>query len=232
MMSFDVFISYSSKDKSVADAACAALEAAGVRCWIAPRDVSPGADWGASIVEALDECKAMVLIFSSSANESPQIRNEVVRAVNNGITLIPVRIENIEPTKALAYFMGAVHWLDALTPPLDQHLKQLAASLKALLQVNKTALAQHVMPHELVTTTSTPTSQTISQRQSNSWKAVVEQCSIAGWWVVLYNAREQHRLGASTADMLSDAANFGLMLDGKKIADAKSTRSSSVHIQD
>jgi hypothetical protein len=38
-MSFDVFISYSTKDAIVAKAACAALEAAKIRCWIAPRDI-------------------------------------------------------------------------------------------------------------------------------------------------------------------------------------------------
>jgi TIR domain len=118
-MSFDVFISYTSKDKMVADATCASLEAAQIRCWIAPRDILPGADWGASIIDALDHCRVMVLIFSASANESAQIRNEVVRAVQHGVPVIPVRIEDITPAKSLAYFMGAVHWLDALSPPLD-----------------------------------------------------------------------------------------------------------------
>jgi hypothetical protein len=56
-MAFDVFISYSTKDKLAADATCAALEAAGVRCWIAPRDIMPGAEWGAAIVKALDHCR-------------------------------------------------------------------------------------------------------------------------------------------------------------------------------
>jgi len=135
-MTFDAFVSYSNRDKATADAACAALEAAGIRCWIAPRDVVPGSDWGSSIIAAIDRCRAMVLIFSSSANESPQIRNEVVQAVNRSVPVIPVRIENVEPTKALAYHMGAVHWLDALTPPLEQHLQRLAESVTALLQIN------------------------------------------------------------------------------------------------
>jgi len=55
MMKFDAFISYSSKDKTAADAACAMLEAAGVRCWIAPRDVRPGLEYGAAIIEAIDQ---------------------------------------------------------------------------------------------------------------------------------------------------------------------------------
>ena len=120
-MQFDVFISYSSHDKTTADAACAALESAGIRCWIAPRDILPGADWGEAILNALDTCRAMVLIFSSNANSSPQIRREIERVVGRGIPIIPVRIEDTAPTKAMAYFMGPVHWLDALTPPLEQH---------------------------------------------------------------------------------------------------------------
>jgi hypothetical protein len=132
-MQFDVFISYSSHDKAIADATCAALEGAGIRCWIAPRDILPGADWGEAIMNALDTCRAMVLIFSSNANSSPQIRREIERVVGRGIPVIPVRIEDTAPTKAMAYFMGPVHWLDALTPPLEQHLHRLADSLKSLL---------------------------------------------------------------------------------------------------
>jgi hypothetical protein len=135
-MQFDVFISYSSHDKAAADATCAALEGAGIRCWIAPRDILPGSDWGVAIMDALDTCRAMVLIFSSNANSSPQIRREVERVVSKGLPVIPVRIEDSMPTKALAYFMGPVHWLDAMTPPLEQHLHRLADSLKALLPVD------------------------------------------------------------------------------------------------
>lgn len=141
-MQFDVFISYSSHDKSVADAACAALERAGIRCWIAPRDITPGADWGVAIMDALDTCRAMVLIFSSNANSSPQVRRELERVVGRGVPIIPVRIEDSTPTKALAYFMGPVHWLDALTPPLEQHLQRLANSLKTLLAVDERAAAE------------------------------------------------------------------------------------------
>ena len=132
---FDVFISYSHIDKATADAACATLEQAGIRCWIAPRDIMPGDEWGTAIVKAIDECRVMVLIFSASANNSKQIRREVERAVNAGATIIPVRIEDVAPTEAMAYFMSTVHWLDAMNAPLDDHLQRLTASIKALLQV-------------------------------------------------------------------------------------------------
>jgi hypothetical protein len=75
----------------------------------------------------------MVLIFSTNANESRQIRREVEHAVSMGVTVVPVRIDQAEPMRSLAYFMAGVHWLDALTPPLENHLQGLAISIKAFL---------------------------------------------------------------------------------------------------
>jgi hypothetical protein len=137
-MVFDTFISYSSKDKPAADAACAVLEQTGIRCWIAPRDIRPGGEYGGAIIEAIDQCRVMVLIFSSSANNSRQIHREIERAVSKGVPIIPVRIEEAVPTKSMEYFLGAIHWLDALTPPLENHLQRLAETVKALLQVDTT----------------------------------------------------------------------------------------------
>jgi hypothetical protein len=135
-MAHDVYISYSHVDKAAADAACATLERAGIRCWIAPRDITPGDEWSAAIIKAIDQCRAMVLIFSANANSSRQIRREVERAITVGIPLVPVRIEDVVPTESLAYFMGTVHWLDAMTPPFENHLLKLADSLKGLLQAH------------------------------------------------------------------------------------------------
>lgn len=135
-MSHEVFISYSSFDKAAADATCAALEGAGIRCWIAPRDIIPGKEWGDAIIEAIHSSRVLVLIFSASANMSPQIRREVERAVDKGLPIIPLRIEDIAPTHSLEYFIGTVHWLDALTPPFENHLRRLADSVKALLQID------------------------------------------------------------------------------------------------
>jgi TIR domain len=67
-MAHDVFISYSSQDKPIADAICATLEQNAVRCWIVPRDIRPGADWGESIVHALAGSRVFVLVLSGSAN--------------------------------------------------------------------------------------------------------------------------------------------------------------------
>jgi hypothetical protein len=132
-MALDVFISYSTKDKSTADAICAALEANGIRCWIAPRDIQPGNDWGESIIDAIHACRAMVLVFSANYNASSQIKREIERAMNVGIPVVPFRIEDVLPSKTLEYFISTQHWLDALTPPLEQHLQYLATTMRAIL---------------------------------------------------------------------------------------------------
>jgi hypothetical protein len=136
LVAFDVFISYASKDKIVADAVCARLEAAGIRCWIAPRDIVAGTSYGEAIIDAIHGAKVMVLVFSSSANASGHIPKEVERAVSNGVAILPFRIEDVAPGKSLDYFIGSVHWLDAMTPPMEQHLDHLAATVHKLIPSN------------------------------------------------------------------------------------------------
>lgn len=125
----DVFISHSSQDRNVANAACAMLEQHGLRCWIAPRDIHPGENWGDAIMRGLDLCRCMVVIFSVHANESNYVKREVERAVAKGSLIIPLRIEDVNPRGAMALFASSLHWLDAFPPPLELHLKQLAGTL-------------------------------------------------------------------------------------------------------
>jgi hypothetical protein len=129
----DVFISYSTEDKPTADAMCAKLEAQGFRCWIAPRDILPGQDWGEAIISAIAEARVMVLVFSSHANRSVHVPREAERAVSRGRIIIPFRIEDMPPSKSMEYFLSSPHWLDALTPPLEKHLESLASTLRRLL---------------------------------------------------------------------------------------------------
>src|SRR5271154_6893517 len=132
-MAHDVFISHSSKDKIIAEAVCAMLEQHRIRCWIAPRDITPGKEWGEAIIDAISGSRVMILIFSANANGSPQIRREVERAVNKEVVVVPLRIENVVPTKALEYFIGSVHWLDALTQPFEMHLEKLVHVVRGAL---------------------------------------------------------------------------------------------------
>jgi predicted ATPase len=128
-----VFISYSTKNTTTASAVCEGLEENAIPCWIAPRDIAPGIAWAAAIDKAIGSSRVMVLILSSHANDSPQVIREVCAAVERGIEIIPVRIEEIIPSGAMKYYLSTVQWFDALTPPLDDHILRLVEGTNRIL---------------------------------------------------------------------------------------------------
>ena len=127
-MSFDIFVSYSSKDKVVTDALVSALENSGLRCWVAPRDIKPGADWGDSIIEAINRCKIVLLIFSGNSNQSKHVRDEIYYALSEEKIILPFRIENLDPTGAMRLHLSSLHWLDAYQPSWQAHIDRLINS--------------------------------------------------------------------------------------------------------
>jgi TolB-like protein/Flp pilus assembly protein TadD len=132
-MTPQVFISYSSKDKAIADAVCRQLETSEVQCWMAPRDIEYGSDWTEGIMQGITACRVFVLVFSSNANSSGHVRREVAKAFSLGLHVIPFRIEDTLPQTSLSYFLETVHWLDAVTQPLEKHLVALTGRVKKLL---------------------------------------------------------------------------------------------------
>lgn len=133
----DVFISYSHEDKPTADAICADLEAEGIKCWIAPRDVLPGAIFQEAIIDAIDGSSIMVVVYSSKSNTSPHVVRELSRAVSKDVIIIPFRIEDVPLSKTMEYLISVPHWLDALTPPLEAHIKELVNVVKANLDIKR-----------------------------------------------------------------------------------------------
>ena len=142
-MAHDVFISYSSKDKAIADAVCAKLENNQIRCWIAPRDILPGMEYGQALVEAIKKSRVVVLVLSSNSNVSSQVMCEIERAVSNEIPIIPLRIDNVLPSESMEFYLSSVHWLDAITPPIEKHLEKLTDTILRILG-GKVSLEQAV----------------------------------------------------------------------------------------
>jgi tetratricopeptide (TPR) repeat protein len=135
-MTHDVFISYSIKDKSTADVVCSKMEGNGIRCWIAPRDITPGVPFAEAIIDGIRDSRVFILIYSSNSNNSAQVIKEVDRAVHHRLAIIPLRLEDVAMSKQLEYYVSDVHWLDALTPPLDKHINRLYEVVKTLLANN------------------------------------------------------------------------------------------------
>jgi len=120
-----IFISYAIKDREVAEKVCESLEGSGWSCWIAPRDVLPSSDWGEAIIDAISQSRLLLLVFSGNANGSMQIKREVERATSKGLPVVPIRIEDVPESKFLEYHLSTAYWVDAVSPPLEPHLRYL-----------------------------------------------------------------------------------------------------------
>ncbi len=120
-----VFISYSSKDRGVADALFNELESTGVSCWMAPGSIGVGNDFADAITHAIKNSEAFILVFSANTNGSEHCQSEVSLAFDSGIRLVPFRIENVDPSPSLQYFLAKKHWLDASSGPLSTHIHAL-----------------------------------------------------------------------------------------------------------
>jgi hypothetical protein len=126
---FDIFISYSAKDKAVADAVVSTHEKVGIRCWYAPRDIPPGADWGDAIIQAIEQCSLMILIFSGNADQSQRVLDELNYSISEGKPILPFRVEDLEPTGAMRLHLSSRHWLDAYHPSWEAHIERLIESV-------------------------------------------------------------------------------------------------------
>jgi len=117
------FISFSSPDKNIADNLCSKLENRGVQVWYAPRDVV--GPYAAAITEAIANATHFVVILSENSLKSEHVLNEIDLAFQNlpdKIRFQPLRIDPVELSSSFKYYLSRQHWMDAVDPPLEQHL--------------------------------------------------------------------------------------------------------------
>lgn len=132
-MAHDVFISYSTKDKAIANKVCASIESEKIRCYIAPRDISPGRTWAGSLTEAISDSRIMILIFTENSNRSNQILKEIEVAFKKNITILPFKTGDFELSNDMEYYLSNIHWLDLEIPEIDSQIEMLIEKVKAIL---------------------------------------------------------------------------------------------------
>jgi hypothetical protein len=129
----------------------------------------PGVNYGKSIIDGINACRLMLLVWSSSSNGSQQVEPEVERAVSKGMTIIPFRIENVVPSGPMEYFLSAPHWLDALTKPLETYLERLSLVVRAVLDADREPRTVETWGfYQQPVVSSPPAGSTWSQRPSDA----------------------------------------------------------------
>ena len=124
-----VFISYSSLDIEAAEMVCAALESRTLRCWMAPRNIRPGQEWGAAILDGLTASSEVVVVFSKHANASPQVRRELAHAARRDLRIAVVRLDDTEPIATFNMFKAEFAEAAPCSIPLEERIARLAETI-------------------------------------------------------------------------------------------------------
>ena len=153
-MPHDVFISYRHEDQESADRIVQALESRGIPCWIASRDIPPGADWPAEIMDGLQSSRFVVFLLSSHSVNEEQISREIrIAADQLKIPIFPFRIEDVQPPKKIGYFLADIQWLDAFGARFDSAVVQLAQRIEAMRDKVATPGQSATRPRRVTTAT-------------------------------------------------------------------------------
>ena len=117
VMKYDVFISYSSHDQKIVEGLCAYLEQHKIRCFVAYRDIPRGVVWARAIVDALDESRMMLVVFSEHFNNSDQVDREIELASEDKKPILTFRISDDAFKGAKKYYLKNLNWIDAFPNP-------------------------------------------------------------------------------------------------------------------
>lgn len=118
-----VFISHSTKDASIATEICNILENHGISCWIAPRDIEPGSDYGTSIMQGIKQCQAFVLLFSRNSNSSKHVRREVERALGYEKHIVTYLLDGTPMNEGFEYYLASLQLMPAYPNYRDKTLE-------------------------------------------------------------------------------------------------------------
>lgn len=150
-----IFISHSSAEAAAASEVCDILERNGNTCFLAPRDIRFGYVYAEEIMNGIDRADAVVLLLSQKANQSPHVLREIERAVSKSIPIIVYKLEEVELTKSMEYFLMTHQWVNGKPgtqyTELVEGVKQLSQEEKSEANVQNTAGVQSASGEQNIT---------------------------------------------------------------------------------
>lgn len=96
---YNIFLSYSSKDKPWVSEFVATLKEAGVKAWFDVSDIAPGERWQEKIQKALRDSEILVVILSQNSIDSPWTFFELGAALADHKRIIPIVTEDFNFSK-------------------------------------------------------------------------------------------------------------------------------------
>lgn len=130
-MKHQVFISYSRKDKDVADGLCEVLKENGIEYWIDKEGIYSSSNYKELIVDAIDVSKAVIFISSSNSNASVNVIREIGYAVNMNKPILPLMLDDAPYAKSIRLDISDIDQIDFKNPIASS--KKLITSLMYVL---------------------------------------------------------------------------------------------------
>ena len=147
-MDYDVFISYSSTDKSVAQKVYAYLQQKGLKPWIAPQCILAGEPYARAIINGISKCRLMVVILSKTSNSSDDVLNEIDQAHGAKKVILPFIIDDTEMSGEMRYYLSRKQWIKAYPEVTTAQYEQLFRAIRAYLPIREEAQQEMVESQE------------------------------------------------------------------------------------
>ena len=126
----DIFVSYSTKDEAFVFQITKKLEDAGLKIWIAPRDIKKGTVYTDSIVEAIEKTKIFLLLISKNSQQSNEVNRELTMACEEEKTIIPFRLDESPIKGIFKYYLISTQHISVDKKNLDASMDKLVHEIK------------------------------------------------------------------------------------------------------
>jgi predicted NBD/HSP70 family sugar kinase len=129
------FICHAGEDQHQAELLAERMEATGLHCWIAPRDIPSGWRYAPAITQAIDRCSVFLILYSEHAAKSTHVASEIEHCAGIDKPILLVRTDSADPhaDNRISLFLGSHQWFDASAESLEGQLDEIAADVRALL---------------------------------------------------------------------------------------------------
>jgi N-acetylneuraminic acid mutarotase len=204
-LAHQVFVSHATEDLDTAQRVCKVLEADGISCWLATRDVKAGKDYAAAILDAIQNSQLVLLVFSGHANTSPYVLREIERAIAYGRPVLSLRIDNAIPSASMEYYLNLWQWLDVAIG-VEKKRREVVAAVRGQLD---RVLHAATSPNEQSEADTRPQAISSHKRPRRTWvmlaaaAVLIAAAAAGGTWVAMH-----HRSGAqaSSSSLATTAA--------------------------
>mgnify|MGYP001204415781 CR=1 FL=1 len=131
-MNEEVFISYAAKDRERVLGLVKRLRSAGVTVWIDQAGIDVATMWSQEIVNAIRDCKVMLLSISPHSTESENVVKELALASERKKPIIPVYLEPADIPGTMEYQLAGIQRVEYFLENEDAAFNAMVRSLVKL----------------------------------------------------------------------------------------------------